>query len=188
MGFLSKKQLVLLGLKHVGNNVSISDKASFYNLQNISIGDNSRIDDFVVISAGVGGIQIGKNVHIAIYSSLIGKGEIILEDFANISSKVSIYSSSDDYSGESMTNPTISEKFKNVIHGGVYIKKHVIIGPGSIVLPNVTVEEGVAIGALSLVKQNCKRFYIYAGIPAKKIKKRSKNLLLLEQEFKHSYE
>lgn len=35
----------------------------------------------------------------------------------------------------------------------------------------------MAIGALSLVKENCEDFYIYAGNPMKKIKERSRNLI-----------
>jgi galactoside O-acetyltransferase len=163
--------------------VLISSKASFYNPSNIYIGDNTRIDDFCVLSAGTGGIHIGNYIHIAVFSSLIGKGKIIIEDFANISSRVSIYSSNDDYSGRYMTNPTIVEKFTNVTHGSVLIGKHVIIGSGSIILPNITLEEGVCIGALSLVTGNCKGFKVYAGIPAKEIKQRYKNMLKLEKEF-----
>jgi dTDP-4-amino-4,6-dideoxy-D-glucose acyltransferase len=181
MSHLKGQQLRIF--KDVGSNVLISAKASFYNPSNITIGDNTRIDDFCVLSAGTGGITIGKNVHIAVFSSLIGKGRIIIEDFVNISSRVSIYSSNDDYSGTYMTNPTIDEKFTNVTHGNVHIGKHVIIGSGSILLPDVILEEGVCIGALSLVTKSCKSFTVYAGVPAKKIKTRDKNLLKLEKEF-----
>lgn len=181
MSHLRGKQLKIF--KHVGSNVLISSKASFYSPSNITIGDNTRIDDFCVLSAGTGGIIIGNNVHIAVFTSLIGKGKIKIEDFVNISSRVSIYSSNDDYSGKYMTNPTIDERFTNVAHGDVLIQKHVIIGSGSIILPNITLEEGVCIGALSLVIRNCECFKVYAGIPAKVIKLRDKNLLKLEKEF-----
>jgi galactoside O-acetyltransferase len=181
MPHLKGKELKIF--KHVGKNVLISSKASFHNPSNIYIGDNTRIDDFCVLSAGTSGIHIGNYIHIAVFCSLIGKSKITIGDFANISSRVSIYSSNDDYSGKFMTNPTIDEKFTNVTHGNVLIRKHVIIGSGSIILPNVILEEGVCIGALSLVTRNCKGFTIYAGIPAKEIKPRNKNLLQLEKEF-----
>ena len=169
--------------RHTGNNVMISSKASFYNPGNISIGDNTRIDDFCVLSAGEGGIYIGNNVHIAVFTLLIGNGKIEIDDFANISSRVSIYSSNDDYSGEFMTNPTVDKKFTNVTYGNVKIGKHVIIGSGSIILPNINLGEGACIGSLSFVKNDCEPFYMYAGVPAKKIKPRSKKLLELEKEF-----
>ncbi len=169
-----------MGFKHLGKNVKISDKASFYNTENISIGDNSRIDDFCVFSSGEGGIEIGNNVHLNVFVSIIGRGKIQIDDFAALSSKVTIYSSNDDYSGEYMTNPTVNPRYTNVHHGDVTIGKHVIVGAGSVVLPNVTLEEGSCIGALSLVKNNCRSFCMYAGIPARFIKKRSRRLLELE--------
>jgi galactoside O-acetyltransferase len=114
---------------------------------------------------------------------LIGAGKITLEDFCNLSSRVSIYSSNDDYSGSFMTNPTIAPEFTNVNNADVIIGRHVIIGSGSIVLPGVILEEGVAIGALSLVKKKCQAFTIYAGSPLKKISNRSKKILELEKSF-----
>jgi len=183
MALLTAQEIAQMGFQSVGKNVQLSNRASFYNCAQISIGDHVRIDDFCVLSAGVGGILIGNHVHIAVYSSLIGAGEIVLSDFANISSKVSIYSSSDDYSGEWMTNPTIPAKFTGVTHGKVFIGRHVIVGCNSVILPNIALADGVAIGALSLVNKDCAAFGIYAGSPAKRIKERSRNLLVLEQAF-----
>jgi len=177
MPLLTKEQIASVGFKSIGTNVKISDKASIYNAGNISIGDNVRIDDFVVLSAGEGGIVLGNYIHIAVYSCLIGAGRIELDDFANISSRVSIYSSSDDYSGETMTNPMVPDELKAVHHAPVQIGKHVIIGSGSVVLPGVTLHDGSAVGALSLINKDCAAFFIYAGVPAKKIKPRSKQLL-----------
>ncbi|MBI0425634.1 acyltransferase [Psychrobacter sp. NG27] len=182
MSFLSKEQIESMGFKSVGENVLLSDKASYYNCKNISIGNNVRIDDFAVLSAGVDGIEIGNYIHIAVFSSLIGSGKIILKDFCNISSKVAIYSSNDDYSGEYMTNPMVPIQFTNVNHAPVTIGRHVIVGSGSVILPNVTLEDGVAIGALSLVTKNCEEFGIYMGTPAKKIKERKRDLLELENK------
>lgn len=183
MGFLSREQIDKMGFSYVGENSRLSDKASYYNCANIKIGNNVRIDDFCVLSAGVGGIEIGNYIHIAVYTSLIGAGKITLHNFTNISSKVSIYSSNDDYSGTSMTNPMVPVEFTNVSHADVTISRHVIIGANSVVLPGVTLEEGVAVGALSLVSKNCSAFGIYSGVPAKRIKERKQNLLGLEQLF-----
>lgn len=183
MAILSRKALECMGFAFVGKNVFISDRASFYNCANITLGNNVRIDDFCVLSAGDGGITIGSHVHVAVYSSMIGAGKITLSDFCNISSRVSIYSSSDDYSGAAMTNPMIPAQYTCVTHAEVFIGRHVIIGSGSLILPGVVLEEGVAIGALSLVKKNCSAFGVYAGVPAKLIKKRKCDLLDLERKF-----
>ena len=183
MAMLSRDAIERMGFASVGDNVHISDRASFYGTARIALGSNVRIDDFCVLSGGIGGISIGQHVHIAVFSSLIGAGKITLGDFCNISSRVSIYSSSDDYSGANMTNPTVPSEFTGVTHADVLLGKHVIVGCGSVILPSVTLEEGVAVGALSLVNRNCKAFGIYAGNPARRVKERKRNLLAREQQF-----
>lgn len=180
MAFLTVQQLSTMGFAELGINVLISDKASIYGASRIKIGSNVRIDDFCVLSAGEGGIEIGNYIHIAVYSSLIGAGKITLADFTNISSKVAIYSSNDDYSGEYMTNPMVPAEYTNVAHADVTLAKHVIIGSGSVVLPGVTLHEGAAVGSLSMITKDCEAFGVYIGTPAKKIKNRKRELLALE--------
>jgi len=183
MAMLSREVIESLSFSSVGENVQISDQASFYGANRIRLGNNIRIDDFCVLSAGVGGISVGDHVHIAVYSSLLGAGRITLSDFSNISSRVAIYSSSDDYSGATLTNPTVPSEYTGVTHADVFLGKHVIVGCGSVILPGVTLEEGVAIGALSLVNKSCDAFGIYVGNPARRIKERKRDLLKLEQRF-----
>lgn len=180
MAYLTEEQVLTLGFKSIGKNVKISDKASFYNCKNISIGNNVRIDDFCVISAGHEGMVIGNYVHIAVFCSLIGSALIKLEDFSGLSSRVSVYSSSDDYSGTYLTNPMVPNELANVLSAQVVIGKHVIIGSGSVVLPGVILEEGVAIGALSLVNNSCKEYGIYSGVPVRRIKDRGRGVKELE--------
>ncbi len=184
MSYLSQKDLLSFGFKELGQNVKISDKVSLYGTQYISIGSNVRIDDFCILSAGEGGIFIGDYVHIACYSSLIGKEKIQLDDFSGLSSRVSVYSSSDDYSGSFLTNPTVPNTYTNIISGMVIIQKHVIIGANVVILPNVTIGIGSAIGALSLVTKSVEPFCISSGVPARFLKKRKENLLLLEEKLK----
>ena len=107
MTWLNRDQLLKLNFYELGENVLISDRASIYGCERISISSNTRIDDFCVLSSGEGGISIGRNVHIATQSIIIGKSKITISDFCNLSSRVAIYSSSDDFSGLHMTNPTI---------------------------------------------------------------------------------
>lgn len=180
MSTYSQDELFAFGFKSIGKNVLISRKASIYGADKIEIGNNVRIDDFCVLSSGDDGFFIGNNIHIAPFSLMIGKGHIYLGDFVNISSRVCIYSSNDDYSGEFMTSPVIPDDLTNILKAPVRIDKHVIIGSGSIILPGIKLSEGVAIGALSLVNKNCDSFCIYAGVPAVKIKERKKNILELE--------
>jgi len=183
MAMLPREMIEKMGFSSVGENVQISDRASFYNTSKISLGSHVRIDDFCVLSAGSEGISIGNYIHIAVYSSLIGAGKIVLSDYCNLSSRVSIYSSNDDYSGSAMTNPTLPSQYSDVTHAEVFLGKHVIVGCGSVILPSVTLGEGVAIGALSLVTKDCDTFGIYAGNPARRIKERKRDLLELERSF-----
>lgn len=186
MPMLSDNDVGAMGFCKIGQNVQISNKASFYGIDRISIGDHVRIDDFCVLSAGIGGIQIGNYVHISIGASLIGAGKITLCDYTGVSSRASIYSSNDDYSGSAMTNPTLPTAYTNITCADVYLNKHVIIGSGSIILPGVVLEEGVAVGALSLVAKSCAAFGIYSGNPARRIKERKRDLLKLEKAFVES--
>lgn len=183
MTMLSREAIDALGFASVGENVQISDRASFYGVSRIALGNNIRIDDFCVISAGQGGIEIGNHVHLAVGATLIGGGKITLCDFVGISSRASVYSSNDDYSGAAMTGPTLPSEFTNVRHADVFLGKHVIVGSGSVILPGVTLEDGVAVGALSLVTKNCAAFGIYVGNPARRIKERKRDLLEVEKLF-----
>jgi galactoside O-acetyltransferase len=181
--FYNREELEKMGFKSLGDNVLISDKASIYNAKYIEIGSNVRIDDFVILSPATS-LVIGDYIHIGCYTSIIGKGKIVIEDYCSISGRVSIYSSNDNYTGLGMTNPMVPINFRRVVDGDVTMKKHSIIGSGSIVLPNVTLEEGAAVGALSLVNKNCDKFTIYSGIPAIKIGKRQTKFLKYEEELR----
>ena len=183
MAMLPREAIEAMGFASVGENVRISDRASFYGNSCIRIGSNVRIDDFCVLAAGIGGIEIGNYVHIAVGSSLIGAGKISLSDFSGLSSRVSVYSSSDDYSGTTLTNPTLPSEFTGVTHADVLLGKHVIVGSGSVILPGVELEVGVAVGALSLITKSCAAFGIYAGNPARRVSERKRDLLEVERCF-----
>lgn len=181
MGFLSQQCLEELNFRSLGKNVRISDKASIHNPELIEIGDHSRIDDFCVIS---GRVSLGRNVHVAVFCNIAGgeKG-VFLEDFSGLAYGCHVFSQSDDYSGGSLTNPTVPDYYKKEVKKPVYIKRHAIVGACSVILPGVTLEEGVSVGAMSLVSKKTEPWAIYFGIPAKKIKARSRDLLGLELKY-----
>ena len=179
--FYTDKELKKLGLKSYGKNVLISKKTSIYGAENIVIGNNVRIDDFCILS---GNVSIQSYVHIAAYCALYGKNGIILRDFSGLSAKVIVYSAIDDFSGKSMIGPVVPVKFTNVTGGTVILNKFVQIGAGSIIMPNLILEEGVAVGAMSFVNKSLNAWSINAGIPVRFIKKRNKNILKFEQQLK----
>ena len=50
-------------------------------------------------------------------------------------------------------------------------------------MPGVVLAEGTSIGAMSLVIKSTESWSIYTGIPVKKIKNKSKDLLTLEKTY-----
>jgi galactoside O-acetyltransferase len=174
--FYNYKELKNLGLKSFGKNVLISRKASFYEADKICLGNNVRIDDFCILS---GKIKIGSYVHLSAFSALYGSKGIEIKDFSGTSPRVTIFSASDDFSGEYLIGPVIPHEFTNVTGGKVTLNKFVTIGTGSIVFPNISIGIGTAVGALSLINRSLPEWSIFAGIPARFIKKRKKRLLEL---------
>ena len=133
--FYSEEELLTLGFKSIGKDVKLSRKASVYSPEKISIGNHVRIDDFCILS---GHIEMGNYIHIAASCLLFGGDDgIVFENYTGLSSRSVIYAESDDYSGSYFTNPTLPDELRNIVGGGVVVKKHAIIGSGCTILPNV---------------------------------------------------
>lgn len=175
--FYSVQELQELGLRRVGKCVRISRKASLYTPEKISIGDHVRIDDFCILS---GMIHLGVHVHISAFCALYGSNGITLEDFSGLSTRVTIFSATDDYSGKRLTNPTCPSKYRGVITGPVVIHRHAIIGAGAVIMPKIVIGKGAGVGAMSLVTKNVPPWTIAFGIPARHLRSRQKNILALE--------
>lgn len=179
--YLSRQQIAALPFKSVGGNVHIHPRVVLVGIENIAIGSNVRIDPDVIILA-TGPVEIGSYIHIGAQCYLAGGGGITLSNFTNLSQGVKLYSTSDDYSGACMTNPMIPPELSHPVVAPIVLREHVIIGSGSVVLPGVTLEEGTAIGALSLVTQSTKPWMIYGGTPARALKARRKDALAIGRQ------
>ncbi len=183
-GYYNSIELRSFGFKSVGNKVLIAKNCTIVGVHNISIGNNVIIDAFCsIIVSGSGSLHIGSYVHIGAFCHLLASEGIEIKDFSGLSQGVKVYSKTDDYSGNSLTNPTIPSKYKSVKKGKVIINEHVIVGAGSVILPNVNIGEGASIGALALISTNLEAWMLYVGNPIKKLAKRSKNLLKLKADF-----
>lgn len=180
--YLDSEEIKSLGFKSVGANVKISRTARIYRPDRIEVGSNVRMDDFCLLSPGKDGIKLGNYVHISSFCGLVGKGRIVLDDFVGLSSRVYLYSSSDDYSGLSLTNPTVPNEFTDVESDPVFIGKHVILGTCATVLPGVTIGSSSAIGAYSLVNNDVPEGVIAVGQPCVEIRKRDLKHLELEKQ------
>ena len=177
MAFLTEQELSQFGFKSYGKNVLVSTRASFYGISNISIGDNVRIDDFCLLSAVNGYINLHSHIHISAYASIFGRGGVEMQDFSGISSYVSVYSANDDYSGNYLIGPINDADLTNVAIKPVMIEKYSQCGSHSVVLPGVTMSEGSILGANSLASKSLDAWSVYSGVPAKLIKERSKGLI-----------
>ena len=174
--------------RFTGSNVKLFPTTIFINKFNISLGDNSHIDDFVFFNGGIKSI-VGRNVHISSFSSIIGGGELEICDFAGLSAGCRIITGSDDFSGGSLTNLTVSKEYRNLKIGKVLIGKHAILGSNVVVMPNVTIGEGCIVSAGSIVNKNLDPWSIYAGYNPKRISARDKDKILeLEKRYTDSYD
>lgn len=177
--FYSIQEMRKMGFAALGENVLISRKASFYGIENISIGNNVRIDDFCILS---GKITLGSYIHISAYTGIFsGKSGVTAADFVTISGRCNIYGKSDDYTGMAMTNPMVPEALLQITDAPVVFGRHSILGCACTVLPGVKLAEGTAVGSMSLLREDTRPWTMYAGIPAKEIHPRKRCPLELEK-------
>lgn len=181
MAYLSPSALAALGLRRLGRDVLVSDKAVLHGAAQMAFGDRCRIDDFCVLS---GRVELGRNVHLAVFCNIAGGTEgVELDDFAGLAYGCHVFSQSDDYSGASLTNPTVPQRFKRETRARVRIGRHCIVGASSVVFPGVELGEGCAVGAMSLVTRSTEPWSVYLGIPARRKGARRQDLLQLEQDY-----
>ncbi|RDU64786.1 acyltransferase [Helicobacter sp. MIT 14-3879] len=182
MGYLSKEEISKIGFKSFGENLEISSKAIFYRPERISLGSNIKIDDFAVLANH---ITLGNYIHISIGSYLLSSSnaEIIMKDFSGLAPRAHLFTSSDDYSGKFMTNPTLPDEYCGRYEKSLTLGEHSIVGTCSIIFPGANLAIGTAVGAMSLIRKPTKEWSIYFGNPARRISQRSKNILNLQDKF-----
>ena len=182
-GYLDIAGIERLGLKSVGDNVLISEKACIYMPEKISIGSNVRIDDFCIL---VGEITLGSHIHISPFASIhgTGGGSVTMKDFSGLGSYATIYAGSDDYNGGTLTNPTVPKEYCKIISGNVVMEKHCLVGIKSVLLPKAYMGEGSVLGAMSLLNKKTKPWSVYFGSPARRINDRDKGVLEYEEKFR----
>jgi dTDP-4-amino-4,6-dideoxy-D-glucose acyltransferase len=150
----------------------------------MTFGDHARIDCFSLLSAGPEGMRIGRNVHLAAGVYLFGSGgRVVIEDFAGLSARTSVYTATDDFKEGHLTGPTIPLKFRKVTSGAVLVGRHVIVGTGTVIMPGVTIGRGAAVGAQSFVRKDVAEFEIVAGNPLRLLGVRDRRVLELEQQY-----
>jgi len=167
-------------LKHVGKNVIIGKTVRIRQPEEVSIGDNSIIDDFTYISCA---LEMGRNCHIASNVSISGgRGKLTIGNYSTLSNGCSVHCASSDYRECSLDLPSVPEEEQ---FGGevvdIMVGDFVTVGAHSCILPGVNVPEGSAFGAYTLIKSehNLKPYHLYVGHTCKDLGER-KNIHLLD--------
>lgn len=142
-------------LVRLGKNAILYYGAELRAPYRLSIGDGSIIGDNAILDARRGGINIGENVQFG--------------------SEVKLWTGSHDLNDEYFR----SQPSKR---GGIVIGNRVWIGPSVTILHSVSIGEGAVVAAGSVVTKNIPPFEIWAGIPAKKIGERNRNLKYIFNE------
>jgi galactoside O-acetyltransferase len=180
--FLPREVLETLGFARLGDEVLIHSTAVIVDCARVSLGSRVRIDPFVVISTR-GGVEFSNNIHIGSHSVLAGHSAIRFEDFVNISHHVGIYTSNEDLSGRTLSHPTVPGGQKTTRTAPISFGRHSAVGAGSLVLAGAKFGEGAILGAMSRVGRPLKPWTTYEGIPARRMRERSRDLLAQEEEY-----
>lgn len=166
----------------VGEGTVIDPSVRFFNAEYIHIGRNVRIDAFCIL---VGPVEIGDNVHIAAYCAKYGQAPLVMCDFSGLSSRVAIYTSGDDYSGEWLTSSQAPPELRNVTHAPVLLKEGALVGTNCTLLPGVVIGLGAAVGAHTLVRKSVADHTIVTGAgEAKFLRVRKRRMMELIQQSK----
>lgn len=120
-----------------------------------------------------GNVKIGRYVFISPFASIRGDiEEILIGDYSNIQDSCTIHTSKN--------LPVKIGRYVTVGHGaiihGAVIKDNVLIGMNATVLDGTVIESNTLIAAGSLVREGerIEGGWLYAGLPAKKIRKLKK--------------
>ncbi|MBQ7213150.1 MAG: gamma carbonic anhydrase family protein [Bacteroidales bacterium] len=132
----------------IGDGVFLADNATV--IGDVEIGDRSSIWFNAVLRGDVNSIRIGRNVNVqdgAVLHTLYEKSVIEIGDDVSIGHNVTIH--------------------------GAKIERNALIGMGATVLDHAVVGEGavVAAGSVVLSRTQIEPYSVYAGVPARFVKK-----------------
>ncbi len=150
-------------------NITLGKNVRIFGLPfKINVGKNVRFLDNMIIEFGSNGdLQIGDNCLFS-YGVLISNNDkIYIGNNVQVGEYTSIRDTTHRYD-----RLDVPIRIAGDVSNPIFISDDVWIGRGCIILPGTKVEEGVVIGANSVVKGVLFKNGIYAGSPAKLIKSR----------------
>lgn len=137
---------------------------------NISIGDNCSLMSGCKLLSYGGKIIIGNRCSVNPYTILYGQGNLIIGNDVRIATQCVIIPSNHNYQNSNI--PIIEQGLCNK---GIIIEDDVWIGCGVRILDGVIIKRGCVLGAGCVVTKSTEPYGVYAGIPARLIKKRGVN-------------
>ena len=187
LGFFLRRVFYPSLFQKVGKGVIFGRNITLRHPQKISIGDNTFIDDYVVLDAkgeANEGIRIGKNVYLGRNTILSCKeGSIYLDDYCNISANCTLLSETEvrlgkycflaghcflvaggNHTYEDISLPIMFQP--SFSRGGIKIGEDVWLAAGTIVLDGVSIGKGCVVGAGSVVTRSLPEYSIAWGSPA----------------------
>lgn len=147
----------------IGKSYIISDKLRYYMYRFAGMRTQTSNIRAGCIFRGKS-IFIGKNVLINHGCFIDAWEKVTIGNNTSIAFNVSIYTSSHEI-GDSFKRAGESKRLPVTIGQGCWI------GANTIILTGVNIGDGVVIGAGSVVTKDCKPNTLYAGVPAKEIRK-----------------
>ncbi len=165
-------------LKSVGIDVFISERVEIRRPHLVSIGNHVAIDSGFYISTAA---DIGNYIHIGPYVCVIGGAEAYFKmgDFTTIALGAKLLCGSDRFLGDGLISaPGIDPEYTRVKREPIVLEDFANVGANAVIFPGLTLAQGSVLGALSVLKENTEPWTIYAGSPARPIKKRPKDQML----------
>jgi carbonic anhydrase/acetyltransferase-like protein (isoleucine patch superfamily) len=156
-----------------------------------SVNDKTPVwgnDCFIAENATiVGDVTMGHNC--SVWFSTVIRGDvnyIKIGDYTNIQDGAVIHAT---YLKAATTIGSYVSIGHNALVHGCTLHDHVLVGMGAIIMDNTVVEEFVIIAAGAIVLENtiCESGYLYAGVPAKKIKPITDEQRELLKKLPHNY-
>ena len=168
--WFSPDEVIALG----GHQTSLVSRRALFYGGDFKIGAYSRLDAGCILN---GNIEIGERVHIAPYCLLYGKRGIRIGNFSVIGPFSVLHTEVDNFDGSVLCGALWpEERRKGSFFGPIFLGAFSSLGTRVTVFAGVTIAQGAAVGAHSLVREDCAEWSIYAGTPARKINPRSRSI------------
>ena len=171
-------------LMKCGRDVIIYPTAKMAHPDAISIGDNTRVCDYVFMQPAGGQIKIGRYCDFEPFSQIWGAGNLTIGDFVDFGPGAIIMSQGYDYRTCGIMVGTVEQQHEKTIYTDLTIGDHVYFGANTTVLHTVkNIGEGAIVGANSLVNKDLEPWGVYVGTPARKIGERPRIALDQVKEY-----